>query len=228
MSKKRLPDSQEALAGVRVATATARAHLTAADILAEREFYGQAAALAVLAYEESVKARALAAIAVAGNRVALVEDTLVQIIYSGHKARHVAGLVQHLAAAHPNIYGTLVLGGTLTVTQMTDMTTLADMVDSANSLKQSGFSPTSIRIQANGRLRPASADRNSRASGTPLPNIWTKPNVRRPISQCRLKGQEGRLAWNGRCGASPMTSPDHRRLPTGISAGQYERRAQAR
>ena len=62
---KRLPNEHEAIEGARVATATAARLLSGADLLADVGSYGIARSLAVLALEESVKARSLGAIAAA-------------------------------------------------------------------------------------------------------------------------------------------------------------------
>jgi AbiV len=62
---KRLPNEHEAIEGAGVATATAARLLSGADLLADVGSYGIARSLAVLALEESVKARTLGAIAAA-------------------------------------------------------------------------------------------------------------------------------------------------------------------
>jgi AbiV family abortive infection protein len=64
---KRLPDEREAIEGAGVATATAATLLSDADLLAGAGRYGIARSLAVLALEESVKARTLGAIALAAS-----------------------------------------------------------------------------------------------------------------------------------------------------------------
>jgi len=56
---KRLPDEHEAIEGAGVATATAASLLNGADLLAGVGSHGIARSLAVLALEESVKARTL-------------------------------------------------------------------------------------------------------------------------------------------------------------------------
>jgi AbiV family abortive infection protein len=110
---KRLPNEREAIKGAGVATATAARLLSGADLLADVGSYGIARSLAVLALEESVKARTLGAIAAAaaqGSRPGFSDDELRKIVYSGHRERHVAGLIQHVAAAFPDIYGRVMLG----------------------------------------------------------------------------------------------------------------------
>ena len=65
---KRLPDKREAIEGAGVAAAAAAVGLlSGADLLAGAGSYGIARSLAVLALEESVKARTLGAIAVAAS-----------------------------------------------------------------------------------------------------------------------------------------------------------------
>jgi AbiV family abortive infection protein len=93
---KRLPDEREAIEGAGVASATALGLLGDADLLVGAGSYGTALSLAVLAFEESVKARTLGAIAAAvaqGRRPGFSDDALRKIIYSGHRERHNAGLV---------------------------------------------------------------------------------------------------------------------------------------
>src|SRR5260370_42706637 len=99
---KRLPGEHEAIEGAAVAVATAVGLLKDADLLAGAGSYGTAVSLAVLGFEESVKARTLGAIAAAaamGHRPGFSDDDLRRIIYSGHRERHAAVFVQHVAAA---------------------------------------------------------------------------------------------------------------------------------
>jgi hypothetical protein len=110
---KRLPDEREAIEGAGVAVATASGLLRDADLLASAGSYGSAVSLAVLGFEESVKARSLGAIAAAagmGRRPGISDDTLRKIIYSGHRERHTVGFIQYVAAASPGAYGNLMLG----------------------------------------------------------------------------------------------------------------------
>lgn len=110
---KRLPTNTEALDGLKLASANARTLLTAADAAAGAGAFGPAAALTVLALEESVKARTLGALAVAGAPaprvgqplpapgapdafVALSEQFVRKVVYQGHNERHELGLVQHV------------------------------------------------------------------------------------------------------------------------------------
>jgi AbiV family abortive infection protein len=62
---KRLPDVHEAIEGAKVAAVTAAGLMRDSDILATAGSYGTAVSLAVLGFEESVKARTLGAITVA-------------------------------------------------------------------------------------------------------------------------------------------------------------------
>jgi 5,10-methylene-tetrahydrofolate dehydrogenase/methenyl tetrahydrofolate cyclohydrolase len=64
---KRLPDEREAVEGAKVASATAAGLLKDADLLAGAGRYGRAVSLAVLGFEEAVKARTLGAIAAAAS-----------------------------------------------------------------------------------------------------------------------------------------------------------------
>ena len=110
---RRLPDEHEALDGATVASATAAGLLHDADLLAGAGSYGTALSLAVLGFEESVKARTLGAITAAasiGRQPGFSDDDLRKIIYSGHRERHSAGFYQHLAAAYPDVYGRMMLG----------------------------------------------------------------------------------------------------------------------
>lgn len=99
---KRLPDEREAIEGAGVAVATAHGLLRDADLLAGSGSYGTAVSLAVLGFEESVKARSLGAIAAAAaleRRPGFSDDTLRKIIYGGHRERHTVGFIQYVAAA---------------------------------------------------------------------------------------------------------------------------------
>src|SRR6185312_7200810 len=94
MAAQRLPDEREAAEGAVAAAANAAGLLGDADLLAAAGRYGSALSLAVVAFEEAVKARGLGAIAAAaaqGREPGFSEDTLRKIIYSGHQARHEAG-----------------------------------------------------------------------------------------------------------------------------------------
>lgn len=101
---KRVPDEHEAIEGAGVATATAASLLNGADLLAGVGSRGIARSLAVLALEESVKARTLGAIAAAaaqGCCPGFSDDDLRKIVYSGHRERHAAGLIQHARQRSP-------------------------------------------------------------------------------------------------------------------------------
>jgi AbiV family abortive infection protein len=139
---KRLPDEPEAVEGAGVATATAANLLTGADLVAGAGSYGIARSLAVLALEESVKARTLGAIAAAaaqGRRPGFSDDDLRKIVYSGHRERHAAGLIQHVAAAFPDIYGKVMLGMAVGAADAAKIEELAALLAAANPWKQAGF-----------------------------------------------------------------------------------------
>jgi len=139
---KRLPDEREAVEGAGVATATAAGLLGGADLLAQAGNYGIARSLAVLAMEESVKARTLGAIAAAaaqGRRPGFSDDDLRKIVYSGHRERHAAGLVQHVAAALPGVYAKVMLGMAVGAEEAANVGELAGLLAAANSGKQAGF-----------------------------------------------------------------------------------------
>jgi AbiV family abortive infection protein len=139
---KRLPDEKEALEGAVVSVANAGRLLRDADLLAAAGSTGTAVSIAVLAFEEAVKARILGAIAAAaavGTRPGFGEDDLRKIIYSGHQIRHVAGFLQHLAAASPGIYGNLMFGMPFPPDALDEVRELIEMVSSANDSKQAGF-----------------------------------------------------------------------------------------
>jgi AbiV family abortive infection protein len=136
---KRLPDPHEAIEGATVAAATAARLLSGADVLAGVASYGIARSLAVLALEESVKARTLGAIAAHGGHTAFSDDFLRKIVYSGHKERHEAGLVQHLAATSPDVFGRLLLGISIGEEEQAKIEELRKILADANSGKQAGF-----------------------------------------------------------------------------------------
>ncbi len=139
---KRLPDEHEAIEGAGIATATAAGLLSGADLLADVGSYGIARSLAVLALEESVKARTLGAIAAAaaqGSRPGFSDDDLRKVVYSGHRERHAVGLIQHVAAAFPDAYGRVMLGMSVAAGEAAGVGELAGMLTEANSWKQAGF-----------------------------------------------------------------------------------------
>lgn len=139
---KRLPNEREAIEGAGVATATAADLLSGADRLAGVGSYGIARSLAVLALEESVKARTLGAIASAaaqGRPLGFSDDDLRKIVYSGHRERHAAGLVQHVAAAFPDVYTKVMLGMPVGAGEAAKFGELAGLLSAANSSKQAGF-----------------------------------------------------------------------------------------
>jgi AbiV family abortive infection protein len=139
---KRLPDEREAIEGAGIATATAVTLLGDADLLAGAGSYGIARSLAVLALEESVKARTLGAIALAashGGRPGFSDDDLRKIVYSGHRERHDAGFVQHVAATLPDAYGKVILGMPAKAEDAAKIQELHGLLAAANSAKQAGF-----------------------------------------------------------------------------------------
>jgi AbiV family abortive infection protein len=139
---KRLPDEREAIEGAGVATVTAVSLLSNADLLAGVGSYGIARSLAVLALEESVKARTLGAIAVAashGGRPGFSDDDLRRIVYTGHRERHDAGFVQHVAATFPDAYGRIMLGMSANAEDTAKIAELRSLLAAANSEKQAGF-----------------------------------------------------------------------------------------
>lgn len=142
MVAKRLPDGQEAIEGAALAAANAVRLLSDADLLAEAGSYGRALSMAVLAFEESVKARTLGAIAAAaaqGRQPGFSDDALRRIIYNDHRARHAAGFIQHLAAAFPEVYGKVMIGMAFSPGEITTLEELARLVSLANAGKQAGF-----------------------------------------------------------------------------------------
>lgn len=142
MGSKRLPDEREAAEGTEAASANAAGLLGDADILAGVGRYGTALSLAVLAFEEAVKARSVGAIAAAaahGREPGFSEDTLRKIIYGSHQARNEAGFLQHIAAAFPEIYGKLMLGIAGTPDEIRMLGEFAELLNSANAKKQAGF-----------------------------------------------------------------------------------------
>ena len=89
-----------------------------------------------------MKARTLGAIMAAaaqGRAPGFTEDDLRKIIYSSHQARHEAGLIQHLAAADPDLYGRLMLGMAASTAETAKLQGLAAVLASANAGKQSGL-----------------------------------------------------------------------------------------
>ena len=139
---KRLPDEHEAIEGAGVAAATAAGLLSGADVVASAGNYGLARSLAVLALEESVKARTLGAIAAAtaqGRPPGFSDDLLRKIVYSGHQERHAAGLVQHVAAEYPDSYAKVMLGMSASAAEAAKIEEVAEILAAANSWKQAGF-----------------------------------------------------------------------------------------
>jgi AbiV family abortive infection protein len=139
---KRLPDEHEAIEGAQVATDTAVGLLSNADLLGRAGNFGTALPLAVLALEESVKARTLGAVAAAaaqGRLPGFSEEDLRKIVYSGHRERHDAGFIQHVAAACPDIYGRIMLGMPVDVAEAEKILELRGILATANSRKQAGL-----------------------------------------------------------------------------------------
>jgi hypothetical protein len=61
------------------------------------------------------------------------------MVYSGHRERHAAGLVQHVAATIPDVYDKVMLGMSVGATDTAKLAELAGLRDAANSWKQAGF-----------------------------------------------------------------------------------------
>lgn len=139
---RRLPDEHEAIEGAGVAVATAAGLLRDADLLAGAGSYRTAVSLAVLGFEESVKARSLGAIAAAaamGRCPGFSDDALRKIIYGGHRERHAVGFIQHVAAAFPGAYGKLMVGTPVSAEGSAMLGELAALLATANAGKQAGF-----------------------------------------------------------------------------------------
>ena len=89
-----------------------------------------------------MKARTLGAIAVAashGGRPGFSDDDLRKIVYSGHRERHDAGFVQHVAATFPDAYGKVMLGMPAKAEDAAKIQELHGLLAAANSAKQAGF-----------------------------------------------------------------------------------------
>ena len=89
-----------------------------------------------------MKARTLGAIAVAasyGGRPGFSDDDLRKIVYSGHRERHEAGFVQHVAATFPDAYGGVMLGRSADAEDAAKIAELRGLLAMANSAKQAGF-----------------------------------------------------------------------------------------
>ena len=82
---------------------------------------------------------AITAVAAQGRSPGFSDDALLKIIYNGHQARHHAGLLQHVAASSPNVYGKSTLGIALSADETATLQELDDLVASANARKQAGF-----------------------------------------------------------------------------------------
>jgi AbiV family abortive infection protein len=142
MVAKRLPDDKEAIEGAVVSVANAARLLSDADLLAGAGSTGTAVSIMVLAFEEAVKARTLGAIAMAaavGIEPGFSEDELRKIVYTGHRTRHAAGFLQHLAMVSPGTYRNLILGIPLPPDAINEVQELNEVVSSANDSKQAGF-----------------------------------------------------------------------------------------
>jgi AbiV family abortive infection protein len=139
---KRLPSEREAASGVAMAAVNAAGLLGDAGLLAAAGRYGRALSMAVLAFEESVKARTLGAIvsaAAQGRTPGFSDSDLRGIIYNSHQARHAAGFLQHLAAMSPDVYGKLMLGMAISPAETELLRELAALLVSMNAGKQAGF-----------------------------------------------------------------------------------------
>ena len=139
--EKRLPDDREAIEGAGLASANAARLLAGADLLAGAGHYGMARSMAVLAMEESVKARTLGAIAASayGGQLFVDEEVLGTIVYGGHRVRHNFGFLQHVAATFPDAYGKVMLGTFPDAQDVAKIARLRELLAEANSAKQVGF-----------------------------------------------------------------------------------------
>jgi len=95
MPKKPPPPPEEARAGLPAAVASARLHLTVAELMAAAGHYGPACSHLILAQEESVKAKALGWIWLERDEATKTYDEAeIRDRLSGHPARHEAAIVQ--------------------------------------------------------------------------------------------------------------------------------------
>ena len=60
-------------------------------------------------------------------------------MYSGHRERHEAGFVQHVAATFPDAYGGVMLGRSADAEDAAKIAELRGLLAMANSAKQAGF-----------------------------------------------------------------------------------------
>jgi hypothetical protein len=60
-------------------------------------------------------------------------------VYNGHRERHAAGLIQHVAVAFPDVYGRVMLGMSVGAGEAVGIGELVGMLTEANSWKQAGF-----------------------------------------------------------------------------------------
>ena len=83
-------------------------------------------------------------------------------MYSGHRERHAAGLIQHVAAAFPDVYGRVMLGMSAQgAGEAVGIGELVGVLTEANSWKQAGFYSDLIRTRESGRPLAASRTRSS-------------------------------------------------------------------
>lgn len=197
MAARRLPDEREAADGMVVAAANAAGLLSDADILAAAGSYGRALSLAVLAFEESVKARTLGAIvasAAHGRQPGFTDDDLREIIYSGHRTRHAAGFFQHLASEFPDVYGKAMRGMTISSAEAAALQDVAWLLASANAGKQSGlytdFDPDSGSWTAPGNVTSAGFEKVRAVAGD-----FVAATQRQIDEFTRFR----RIPWRGRC-----------------------------
>jgi AbiV family abortive infection protein len=140
VSPKPLPTPAEAATGALITAANAANLLSDADLLAAAGRFSSALSLTVLAFEESVKTRTLGAIMTADGRpLGFSDHGLRKLLYGSHRARHLAGFLQHLAAASPSVYGKYMLGMALTPAEAAALPRLIKVLGQANVKKQSGF-----------------------------------------------------------------------------------------
>ncbi|WP_042404768.1 AbiV family abortive infection protein [Streptacidiphilus carbonis] len=140
MANDRLPEPGEAVVGLKLAADTARRLLDGAQLLAAGQHYGPARSLAVLAFEESVKARTLAHMADPGeDGVIFSEDVLKKIIFSGHVERHDTGFYQQMVSQYPAALFAALAGLKVEADDVKAVAEWSALKDSANADKMAGF-----------------------------------------------------------------------------------------
>ena len=140
-----LPTTEQAREGGIVAATNALDLLQGAKALAEKQLFGQAVSLSVLAFEEATKGRALLGLlAVArnpGSKYGFTNDQLRTLIYGPrHGFRQAAGLWQHMSPATLTALVTGVEPRTPEDKAVVDADFKAfEWLQRANALKEGGF-----------------------------------------------------------------------------------------